>query len=303
MSIPSRIPSSQSAQPVQASGAPSARMALPPLSAGTLLRLWRDVQGRWSAGPAQGTTASPVWEAADLVQALGAERLDALLNATSANASALVRVLAASPRLELELELLATPLAETAVAGDSGRTLDAMQPALPPWMRSGASAAPGPAEARSYAAPTPPQAWAEQSLAALRLGRPLPAPFTNVLWAHSRPLSEWLGIEPGTPASALPPDPSRPRLSLLLLWQAEPMGIELTGNRTALDVELFVSSPYAMQLARARWPHWDGAIGRAGARARGWRWHQRRLRYPTRRDAFQADPDLLRLAAELLWSL
>ena len=302
MSIPSSFPPPPPPQPSQAGGSSVVppRSNLPAWEVGTLLRLWRDAQGQWSAALAN-DRASPVWAGAELVQALGAERLDALLEATAASSAALVRVLAAQPRLALALELLVAPAVVGAVGIEPGLP-SAMQPALPPWIR-GAAVAPGTPSV--YAPASAAQAWADQALASLRAGRPLPAPFTNILWMHTRPLDAWIGEPPAAASSGAGATP--PRLSVALLWQAELLGIEFTGNRAALDIELLVSSPYAMQLARARWPHWDGVIAKAGGRARGWRWQQRRLRYPTKRDPVDVDADVdvdvLRLVAELLWSL
>ncbi|MBV8503687.1 MAG: hypothetical protein JO006_18455, partial [Paucibacter sp.] len=84
-----------------------------------------------------------------------------------------LRAAAEQARLELELLGVAPPALDAEVAPmltEGSPLLAAMQTTMPPpWVRAGVDM-------------PPPQAWAEQSLAALRLGQPLPAPHADGVW-------------------------------------------------------------------------------------------------------------------------
>jgi hypothetical protein len=241
-----------------------------------LLRLLRDLQGgRWQIGP---VGASRSWDAGALVEELGEARLASLLDAGAS--AVLLRVLSNQPRLLLEV------LGEPVSAAPAGRAdevpggpLEAQRQGLPPWQRADARALLPQGTAAAYGRP---------SLPALRRGEPPAEPFDRMLWVRSSPLQA--------------PD-DEPGLSLLLPWRGQMMELEFSGRSTALDLQLTLTSPLALALARARWPHWDGVLAGAGARVRRCRWRQRRLQRPEHHEQLDADADLLRLAAELLWSL
>jgi hypothetical protein len=265
-------------------GLPVAGARLPAWPAGTVLRLLRDLQGRWQVGP---ISAGRSWDAASLVEELGEARLAGLLDA--GESAVLLRVLSSQPRLLLEV--LDEP-AGVALAGPAdevpGGLLEAQRQGLPPWQRADARGLLPQGSAAAYLRSSAPQDWAEASLPALRRGAPPAEPFDRMLWIRSSPLPV-AGDEPG--------------LSLLLPWRGQLMELEFSGRSTALDLQLTLSSPLALALARARWPHWDGVLAGAGARVRRCRWRQRRLQRPEHQEPLDADADLLRLAAELLWSL
>ncbi|MFG6489004.1 hypothetical protein ACG04R_20120 [Roseateles sp. BYS78W] len=263
---------------------PATAAGLPDWRPGMLLQLLRDATGAWQAKPAD-APGGPVWDATALVRSLN----PALL--AGGDVGLLLRVIATQPRLQLEL--LAPPFPEASVndALDSptlATPTRAFQAELPPWLHGKASE---PAGAEPYQPAQHAQDWARLSLPALAAGRSLPEPFEDSLWLQALPLAGDLRGQAG------------PHLSLMLPWHGEMLGVQMSGRAAALEIDLILASPLAMALARSRWPHWDGALARAGARVQAWRWRRRSLSSPARREAVRADPDLLVLAAELLWSL
>ena len=268
--------------------APPPPTPMPDWSRGTVLRLLLDAQGAWRV-TLPDTPGSPAWDAAELVRSIDAALLAQLIEATG-DAGLLLRVLASQPRLQLELltpSALVAQLHEQAVA-EAPELPEALRAEPPPWLRGKTAEGAEIGETMPYLGSRGAQDWARASVPVLARGLPPPEPFGDTLWVPAQPL---VAAQGGS------------RLSLLLPWQGEMLGLQFSGPASALDVDLLLASPYAMALARSRWPYWDGALARAGARVKTWRWHQRRLQRPAGRDAVDADPDLLRLAAELLWSL
>ncbi|MBV8503204.1 MAG: hypothetical protein JO006_15990 [Paucibacter sp.] len=252
---------------------------------GTVLRLLLDADGAWRVALASddGAPAGRSWDAGALLRQLDVGLLAQLIESTG-DTGLLLRVTSPLPRLQLEL-LTPSPLAAQVHELEAAIMPRAMQPDPPPWLRAPAAEH---ADIEPYLAGRDLQEWVRASLPALARGWPAAEPFGEALWIQTHPLA---GL------------PELNHLSLLLPWQGEILGLQLSGRSAALEIDLILASSVAMALARSRWPHWDGALARAGAKVKAWRWRQRRLNRPAQREAVDADPSLLRLAAELLWSL
>jgi len=152
--------------------------------------------------------------------------------------------------------------------------------------------------------------WLDESWPLLQQDEPVVGLSGHPVWMSALPLAHWLkgasapGAEWGRSlgsggAFAVP----SPCLSVLTVWNDQPLAWELSGPRHALGLTVAATSASALAGIQRHWPHWALALARSGWRLGALQWTMASLSAPRGHQTRDLDAALLQAAAELLAAL